>query len=215
MASGMPRPSQIKWRLLPRLARSVGLGPVCSPQKPLARNSCQQQHTTSRSRHDAKASSATRNASNPRFQPAANRVAVANKSCRNRNATVSAASARECRFGVRKRCPKGTFGRRDTDGHLVVWASEAAGEIRSIPIRYQARAQQPWWVLGTEDDPVRCYVTEVLLQVLRSGERVQHFETLRSTKEGRVIRVSVSMSPIRNTSGRIVGASTIAREVTT
>jgi hypothetical protein len=30
-ASGTPRPSQIRWRLLPRLARSVGLGPVCFP----------------------------------------------------------------------------------------------------------------------------------------------------------------------------------------
>jgi PAS domain S-box-containing protein len=54
-----------------------------------------------------------------------------------------------------------------------------------------------------------------ILDKLRSGERVQHFETVRTTKEGRVIRVSVSMSAIRNTSGRVVGASTIAREVTT
>ena len=52
-----------------------------------------------------------------------------------------------------------------------------------------------------------------VLDKLRSGERVQHFETVRTTKEGRLIRVSVSISPIRNTSGRVVGASTIAREV--
>ena len=52
-----------------------------------------------------------------------------------------------------------------------------------------------------------------ILDKLRSGERVQHFETVRATKEGKLIRVSVSMSPIRNTSGRVVGASTIAREV--
>src|ERR1700741_4297271 len=38
IANGMPRPSQIKWRLLPRLARSVGFGPVCGPQKRLALN---------------------------------------------------------------------------------------------------------------------------------------------------------------------------------
>lgn len=52
-----------------------------------------------------------------------------------------------------------------------------------------------------------------ILDKLRLGKRVQHFETLRSTKEGRIIRVSVSMSAIRNTSGRVVGASTIAREI--
>jgi PAS domain S-box-containing protein len=54
-----------------------------------------------------------------------------------------------------------------------------------------------------------------ILNRLRSGERVQHFETVRTTKEGRLLRVSVSISPIRNNSGRVVGASTIAREVMT
>lgn len=51
-----------------------------------------------------------------------------------------------------------------------------------------------------------------ILERLRAGKRVAHFETLRRTKDGRHIRVSVSISPIRNTSGRVVGASTIARE---
>ncbi|MDQ1390131.1 MAG: hypothetical protein QOF56_3585, partial [Acidobacteriaceae bacterium] len=48
IATGMPRPSQIKWRLLPRLARSVGFAPVCGPQKLLAPNNYQQPHGTSR-----------------------------------------------------------------------------------------------------------------------------------------------------------------------
>jgi len=63
IANGMPRPSQIKWRLLPRLARSVGFAPVCGPQKLLALNNYQQTHETSRSGHHDKANSATRSES--------------------------------------------------------------------------------------------------------------------------------------------------------
>jgi hypothetical protein len=104
IASGMPCPSQIRWRLLPGLARSVGFGPVCAPQKPPAPNNCRQPHATSQSGHHAKASSATQNGSNPKFRSAANRVNAANTSCRSHNLTRSATSARECHFGVRTGC---------------------------------------------------------------------------------------------------------------
>src|SRR5260370_20532924 len=60
IANGMPRPSQIKWRLLPRLARSVGFAPVCGPQNLLAPNNYQQLHGTSRSGHPEQTNSATR-----------------------------------------------------------------------------------------------------------------------------------------------------------
>ncbi len=46
------------------------------------------------------------------------------------------------------------------------------------------------------------------------GERVQHFETVRVRKDGQEIQVSVSISPIRNSKGAIIGASTIARDIT-
>ncbi|NNU33144.1 PAS domain S-box protein [Mucilaginibacter sp. S1162] len=49
---------------------------------------------------------------------------------------------------------------------------------------------------------------------LHSGERVEHFETQRLTKDGRLIDVSVTISPIRDSEGRIVGASKIARDIT-
>ena len=52
-----------------------------------------------------------------------------------------------------------------------------------------------------------------IFEKLRTGTRVEHFDTLRRTKDGKDIRVSVSISPIRNPRGRVVGASTIAREV--
>lgn len=53
-----------------------------------------------------------------------------------------------------------------------------------------------------------------ILARLRNGERVDHFETVRITKDGRLIEVSVTISPIRDARGRIVGASKIARDIT-
>jgi PAS domain S-box-containing protein len=48
---------------------------------------------------------------------------------------------------------------------------------------------------------------------LRRGERIQHFETTRLTRQGRPIRVSLTVSPLRNAFGRIVGASKIVRDI--
>jgi PAS domain S-box-containing protein len=46
------------------------------------------------------------------------------------------------------------------------------------------------------------------------GERVDHYETKRQTKHGKVLTVSLTVSPIRDASGKIVGASKIARDIT-
>jgi PAS domain S-box-containing protein len=53
---------------------------------------------------------------------------------------------------------------------------------------------------------------EVLAR-LRRGERVDHFETVRVTKDGRRIDVSLTVSPIRDEHGEIIGASKIARDI--
>ena len=52
-----------------------------------------------------------------------------------------------------------------------------------------------------------------ILARLRRGERVDHFETVRLTKAGRRIPVSLTVSPVRNAAGIIVGASKIARDI--
>lgn len=52
-----------------------------------------------------------------------------------------------------------------------------------------------------------------ILAKLARGERVDHFETVRQTKEGRLIDVSVTISPVRDVTGRVVGASKIARDI--
>jgi len=53
-----------------------------------------------------------------------------------------------------------------------------------------------------------------ILENIRRGESVVHFESMRVTKDGRHVNVSVSVSPIRNALGEIIGASTIARDIT-
>jgi two-component system sensor histidine kinase UhpB len=53
-----------------------------------------------------------------------------------------------------------------------------------------------------------------VLAALRRGERVGHFETVRRTKQGRRVDVSLTVSPIRDADGRLIGASKVAREIT-
>ena len=52
-----------------------------------------------------------------------------------------------------------------------------------------------------------------ILRKLRSGERIEHFETERIAKGGKVIDVSLTISPIKDASGRVIGASKIARGI--
>jgi PAS domain S-box-containing protein len=53
-----------------------------------------------------------------------------------------------------------------------------------------------------------------ILEQMTSGQRIHHFETVRRRKDGQDIDVSVSISPIRNARGAIVGASKVARDIT-
>lgn len=55
---------------------------------------------------------------------------------------------------------------------------------------------------------------EDVLARLRRGERIDHFETVRQTKDGRRIYISLTVSPIRDSQGNIIGASKVARDIT-
>jgi PAS domain S-box-containing protein len=62
--------------------------------------------------------------------------------------------------------------------------------------------------VGHEDEETR------IMSHLKGGERVEHFDTVRLRKDGRVIDVSVTISPIRDSRGNVVGASKVARDIT-
>jgi PAS domain S-box-containing protein len=76
-------------------------------------------------------------------------------------------------------------------------AKEAVGKHISLLIPVERR--------GEEDEIIRR---------LRRGERIAHFETVRQTKDGRLIDVSITVSPIKDGDGRVIGASKIARDIT-
>lgn len=57
------------------------------------------------------------------------------------------------------------------------------------------------------------YEEDEILHKLRAGLRIEHYETTRQRKNGEFVEVSVTISPIRDESGRVIGASKIARDI--
>lgn len=76
-------------------------------------------------------------------------------------------------------------------------AAEVIGQSITILIPRERRAEE-----------------DRILAALRRGERVEHFETVRLRKDGTPIVVSVTISPIKDAEGRLIGASKIARDIT-
>ena len=62
--------------------------------------------------------------------------------------------------------------------------------------------------------PDRADEVSKILQALRRGEGLEHFETVRMSKDGNIIDVSLTISPVKDSGDNIVGASTIARDIT-
>ena len=53
-----------------------------------------------------------------------------------------------------------------------------------------------------------------ILERIRNGERIEHFETRRRRKDGRIIDVSLTISPLCDDAGRLLGVSKVARDIT-
>jgi PAS domain S-box-containing protein len=97
---------------------------------------------------------------------------------------------------------------KDLDGFIVTWN---AGAQRIFGYTAEEIVGQPIGVLLPPDRPDE---EDRILAELRAGRRIDHYETRRVRKDGSVVEVSVSVSPIRDGAGRIVGASKIARDIT-
>jgi PAS domain S-box-containing protein len=54
---------------------------------------------------------------------------------------------------------------------------------------------------------------KTIIENIRAGRRIEHFETVRLTKDGRLIDVSLTVSPIKDEEGRVIGASKILRDI--
>jgi len=55
---------------------------------------------------------------------------------------------------------------------------------------------------------------EMIISKLRQGERIEHYQTIRITKSGKEVTISLSVSPIHDETGEVIGASKIARDIT-
>ncbi len=62
--------------------------------------------------------------------------------------------------------------------------------------------------------PDRQYEERTILERIGRGERIEHYETVRQCKDGSLIAISLTISPIKDVEGRIVGAAKIARDIT-
>jgi PAS domain S-box-containing protein len=94
------------------------------------------------------------------------------------------------------------------DGTITTWNRAAEAIFGYRPQEVIGRAVFLLAAPGREDE------TPVILDQIKRGHRIQHYETVRRHKDGRQIAISLTVSPIRADNGRIVGASKIARDIT-
>jgi PAS domain S-box-containing protein len=99
----------------------------------------------------------------------------------------------------------------------------ASGTLDGIIVSWNSGAQKMYGYTEAEavGNPITMLVPSELpdeenriLETLKAGGRIEHFETVRVTKTGKRINVSLSISPIKDSSGGIVGISGIARDIT-
>ena len=97
---------------------------------------------------------------------------------------------------------------KNLDGVITSWNRGAERVFGYTP---EEAVGKPIMIVIPQDrhDEERTILTRI-----RRGERIEHFETVRQRKHGSLITVSLTVSPVRNAEGRIVGASKIARDIT-
>ncbi|MCK1513904.1 PAS domain S-box protein [Bradyrhizobium sp. 190] len=97
---------------------------------------------------------------------------------------------------------------KDLEGIIQTWNN---GAVRLFGYHQDEVIGQPITLLippDRQDEEPR------ILALIRNGERIHHFETIRRRKDGSLIDISLTLSPIRDRAGRIVGVSKIARDIT-
>jgi PAS domain S-box-containing protein len=97
---------------------------------------------------------------------------------------------------------------KNLDGIITSWNK---GAERVFGYSAEEAIGQPITIVIPQDrqDEERTILTRI-----RRGERIDHFETVRQRRQGSLIIVSLTVSPVKNTEGEIVGASKIARDIT-
>lgn len=97
---------------------------------------------------------------------------------------------------------------KDLNGIINTWNK---GAERILGYSADEVIGKPVTILIPEDRHTE--ETEILGKI-RRGERIEHFETIRRRKDGTLFNVSLTVSPIKNEDGEVIGASKIARDIT-
>jgi PAS domain S-box-containing protein len=97
---------------------------------------------------------------------------------------------------------------KNLDGIITSWNR---GAERVFGYSAEEAVGQPITILIPEE---RMNEERDILTRIRRGEHIDHFETIRRRKHGSLIAVSLTVSPVKNAAGRIIGASKIARDIT-
>src|SRR5215469_1227806 len=97
---------------------------------------------------------------------------------------------------------------KNLDGIITSWNK---GAERVFGYTAEEAIGQPITIVIPQD---RQDEEHTILTRIRQGQRIDHFETIRQRKHGSLIMVSLTISPVKNAEGKIVGASKIARDIT-
>ena len=98
---------------------------------------------------------------------------------------------------------------KDLDGTVRSWNRGAQALFGYVPDEMIGQS-----ILRVIPPELHAEEREILAKIAR-GERIEHYDTVRVRKDGRRLEVSLSISPLRDATGRIVGASKIARDMST
>jgi PAS domain S-box-containing protein len=97
---------------------------------------------------------------------------------------------------------------KDLNGIITSWNGSAE---RLFGYRAEEVIGRPITILIPED---RHGEERMILERIGRGERVEHYETIRRRKDGSLVELSLTISPVRNARGEVIGASKIARDIT-
>jgi PAS domain S-box-containing protein len=97
---------------------------------------------------------------------------------------------------------------KDTNGIIQSWNKSAERLFGYIPAEIVGKSVLT--LIPTE----RHSEEDEILGKIRRGERIEHFETVRQAKDGTLIDISLTVSPIKDNNGNVIGASKIVRDIT-
>ena len=134
-------------------------------------------------------------------------LATLNNELENRNVELQRANAISGHFEAIVESSDDAIVSKDLNGIIKTWNQ---GAERTFGYTAEEAVGRPVTILIPPD-----HINEepAILARIRAGERVDHYETIRVRKDGQLIDISLTVSPIKDDAGRVIGASKIARDI--